>query len=237
LSVKSALAAALVLVCVMAAGRAVAAPPTAVPPEDRLLPVELYTTDKAKMLGATHRGALRALNATIYHCMPWVETQKHSIGFFRPKNTTGDDRYLSIRIFIEQDPSPEFARFRVEERASAMFSRYVGAMLRRMTKDPAVTADATLDGFTVILEWMKQAPRGAGDRPVHETIAIFIEKSVAVDYLASAIPITEVAAKARVLGFDGETPLGPLRLAVWDDNFVSTFKVSNYVLEPGVTCG
>jgi hypothetical protein len=231
LSVRPTLVAALVLACVMSAGRAAAAPP-----EDRLLPVELYTSDKARTLGATHREALRALNAGIYHCMPWVEIQKHSIGFFKPKHVTVDDRYLAIRIYIEQDPSPEFARFRVEERASAMFSRYVGPLLRRMTKSPAVAADATLDGFTIILEWMKQIPRAPGDRPIHETIAIFIEKAVAVDYLAGALPITEVAAKARVLGFDGETALGPLRVAVWEDNFVSTFKVSNYVLEPGVTC-
>ncbi len=231
MSVRPTLVAALVLACVMSAGRAAAAPP-----EDRLLPVELYTSDKARTLGATHREALRALNAGIYHCMPWVEIQKHSIGFFKPKHVTVDDRYLSIRIYIEQDPSAEFARFRVEERASAMFSRYVGPLLRRMTKSPAVAADATLDGFTIILEWMKQIPRSPGERPIHETIAIFIEKAVAVDYLAGALPITEVAAKARVLGFDGETALGPLRVAVWDDNFVSTFKVSNYVLEPGVTC-
>ena len=232
MSVRRALAAALVLACVITAGRAAAAPP-----EDRLLPVELYTSEKAKSLGATHREALRTLNAGIYHCMPWVEVQKHSIGFFRPKQATVDDRYLSIRIYIEQDPSPEFARFRVEERASAMFSRYVGPMLRRMTKDPAVAADPALDGFTVILEWMKQMPRAPGERPIHETIAIFIDKPVAVDYLANATAITDVAKKARVLAFDGETALGPLKLAVWDDNFVSTFKVSNYALEPGVTCG
>lgn len=231
MSVRPTLVVALVLACVMSAGRAAAAPP-----EDRLLPVELYTSDKARTLGATHREALRALNTGIYHCMPWVEIQKHSIGFFKPKHATVDDRYLSIRIYIEQDPSAEFARFRVEERASAMFSRYVGPLLRRMTKSPDVAADATLDGFTIILEWMKQVPRAAGDRPIHETIAIFIEKAVAVDYLTGALPITEVAAKARVLGFDGEAALGPLRVAVWDDNFVSTFKVSNYVLEPGVTC-
>jgi hypothetical protein len=226
------LAMALALACAVAAGPAHAAGP----PEDRLLPVELYTSDKAKTLGVTHREALRALNTHIYHCMPWVEVQKHSIGFFKPKQTTGDERYLSVRIYIEQDPSPEFARFRVEERASAMFSRYVGPMLRRMTKSPAVAADPALDGFTVILEWMKQVPRAAGERPVHETIAVFIDKPVALDYLGGTLPIIEMAAKARVLGFDGETALGPLRLAVWDDNFVSTFKVSNYVLEPGVTC-
>ena len=231
MSGRTTLAITLALACVIAAGAAAAAPP-----EDRLLPVPMYTTDKAKTLARTHREALRALNAGVYHCLPWVEIQKHSIGFFKPKQATGDDRYLSIRIYIEQDPSPEFARFRVEERASAMFSRYVGAMLRRMTKDPAVAADPSTDGFTVILEWMKQIPRAAGERPVHETIAVFVEKPVALEYLAGTIPITQVAERGRTLAFDGETALGPLRLAVWDDNFVSTFKISNYVLEPGVTC-
>lgn len=208
----------------------------AAPAEDRLLPVDQHTSDKARALASTHRQALRDLNAGIYHCLPWVETQKNSIGFFKPRHLTADDRYLSIRIYIEQDPSPEFARLRVEDRASAMFSRYVGPLLRRMTKDAALPADPSLDGFTVILEWMKQAARGPGDRPVHETIAIFVEKPVARDYLAGNLPITEVAAKSRVLGFDGETALGPLRLAVWEDTFVSTYKVANYVLEPGVTC-
>jgi len=32
------------------------------------------------------------------------------------------------------------------------------------------------------------------------------------------------------------SPLGRLRLAAWDDNFVSTYKVENYQLAPGVTC-
>jgi hypothetical protein len=233
LSVRPALIATLVLACLIATGGAAAAPP-----EDRLLPVEQHTSDKARALGIAHRDALRELNAGIYHCMPWVEIQKHSIGFFRPKHMNGgDDRYLSLRIYVEQDPSSEFARIRIEERASAMFSRYVGPLLRRMTKDPAVAADPALDGFTVVLEWMKQVPRDAGDRPVHETIAVFIDKAVARDYLGGLIPIADVAAKARVLAFDGETALGALRLAVWEDRFVSTFKVSNYVLDPGVTCG
>jgi hypothetical protein len=231
LSVSRALAATLVVGLVLVRGAAAA------PAEDRLLPVDQHTSEKARTLASTHRQALRDLNAGIYHCLPWVELAKQSIGFFKPKHLTGDDRYLSLRIYIEQDPSPEFARLRVEDRASAMFSRYVGPLLRRMTKDPAVAADPALDGFTLILEWMKQMPRAAGERPVHETIAVFIEKPVARDYLAGGVPITEVAAKARVLGFDGETALGPLRLAVWEDTFVATYKVANYVLEPGVSCG
>jgi hypothetical protein len=225
------LVAPLVLACLVLAGRAGAAVP-----EDRLLPLDQYTSDKARTLAVNHREALRTLNTGIYHCMPWVEIQKHSIGFFRPKHMTTDDRYLSLRIYIEQDPSSEFARIGLEDRAAAMFSRYVGPMLRRMTKDPAVAADPALDGFTVILEWMKQVPRDRDERPVHETIAVFVDKPAAVDYLAGTIPITELAKRARVLGFDGETALGPLRLAVWEDTFVQTFKVSNYVLEPGVTC-
>jgi hypothetical protein len=231
LNVSRTLVAALILGLVFAGGA------LAAPAEDRLLPVDQYTSDKARTLATTHRQALRDLNAGIYHCMPWVELQKHSIGFYKPKHLTGDDRYLSLRIYIEQDPSTEFARLRVEDRASAMFSRYVGPLLRRMTKDPAVIADPALDGFTVILEWMKQAPQAPGERPIHETIAIFIEKPVAKEYLGGVIPITDVAAQVRVLGFDGETALGPLRLAVWEDTFVATYKVANYVLEPGVTCG
>jgi hypothetical protein len=43
--------------------------------------------------------------------------------------------------------------------------------------------------------------------------------------------------RAKVMGFDGETPLGAIKLApTWDDNFVTTYKVENYQLEPGVTC-
>jgi hypothetical protein len=233
LSAKNVLALALVVACTMGAQGAFAAPA-----DDRILPVNQYTSEKARTLGTTHARALRELNAGIYHCMPWVEVQKNSIGFFRPKHMTGDERYLSLRIYIEQDPSPEFARFRIEERASAMFSRYVGPLLRRMTKDPAIAADPAVDGYTIILEWLKQTQQASsGDRPVHETIAIFIDKAAASRYLAGTGPITEVAAKARVLGFDGETALGPLRVAVWDDNFVTTYKVANYVLEPGVTCG
>ena len=103
-------------------------------------------------------------------------------------------------------------------------------------RDDALTNDASLDGFTAILEWMKQAPPING-RPVHETVAIFIDKASALDYLAGRADIRTLAGRTRVLGFDGETALGPITLApTWDDNFVSTYKVANYQLEAGVTC-
>lgn len=208
----------------------------ATPPDDRVLPTEQYTSDKARRLATSHARALVELNATVYHCLPWIEVQKQSVGFFRPKGATQDDRYLSIRVYIEQDPSPEFANLKMEQRASAMFSRYVGPLLRRMAADKTLLTDASLDGFTIILEWLKQGPRAAADRPVHETIAVFVAKSAAADYLAGRASSGQLADGARVLGWDGETGLGQLRLAAWDDNFVATYKLANYEMDKGITC-
>ena len=219
------------------AGGALAAPPRggAAGPEDRILTTEQHTSEKARRLAATYTPALRELSAGVYHCWPWVEIQKHSIGFFKPRHVTGDDRYLSIRIYIDQDPSAAFAQLDTAQRASAMFSRYVGPLLRRMARNPAMMADDAVDGFTIILEWLKQGTTMNG-RPVHETIAVFVAKPLAVGFLEGRIRIEELAQQARVLGWDGETSLGSLRVSAWDDDFVSTYKVKNYVLAPGVTC-
>ena len=208
----------------------------AAPSDDRIMPADQYTSEKARRLAATHAQALRELNAGVYHCLPWLEVQKQSIGFFRPKGATQDERFLSMRVFIEQDPSPKFAALRVEERASAMFSRYVGPLLRRMVASRAVMSDANLDGFTVILEWQKQAARVNGDRPVHETVAIFLRKASAAEYLAGRASIGQLADGARAMAWDGETALGQLKLTAWDDNFVATYKVANYEVEKGVNC-
>jgi hypothetical protein len=205
--------------------------------DDRILPLEQYSSDKGRRLAAAYLPALRELNTTLYHCLPWVEVQKQSIGFFKPRHLGGgDDRYLSVRLYVEQDPSPQFAGLSVTERASSMFSRYVGALLRRMVRAPGMLTDPLLDGFTVVLEWLKQAPRAAGGRPVHETIAVFVDRPTAAAYLTGGLSPAELAGRARVLGFDGETALGALRVAAWDDDFVSTYKVKNYQLAPGVSC-
>jgi len=209
----------------------------ATPPEDNILAPDQYTTEKARGLAARHTGALRELNAGIYNCMPWLDLPKQSIGFFRPKHIAPpkDDRYLSLRIYVDQDPSPQFMALRFEERASAMFSRYVNGLLRRMTASAALLADPAVDGFTVIVDWLKQAAQ-VGGRPVHETIAVFMEKVAAADYLAGRAKIRDLASRAVVLGYDGETALGQLRLQAWEDNFLATYQVANYQPAPGVTC-
>jgi hypothetical protein len=205
-------------------------------PEDRILPAEQYTSEKARDLAVTYKAALREFNSRIYHCLPWVEVQKGSIGFFKPKGAEGDARYMSVRLYIEQEPSQQFSGLAVEERASSMFSRYVGPMVKRMASAPGLMNDSSVDGFTVILEWLKQVPASPSARPVHETIAVFIAKPAARDYLTGIVAPRDLAAKARVMAWDGEAALGQLRLSAWEDNFLSTFKVKNYEVEPGITC-
>ncbi|MGH7391682.1 MAG: hypothetical protein ACREM3_19825 [Candidatus Rokuibacteriota bacterium] len=207
----------------------------AAPSEDRILPAEQYTSDKARQLGRTHARALRDLNAEVYHCMPWLDVKKDGIGFFKPKHLQGDIRYMSLNVLIDQEPSAQFSRLTPQERHAAMFSRYVGPLLRRMTRSPGLTGDASLDGFTVILSWLKEVPQG-GERAVHETIAVFVPKGAAAGYVRGTTSIARLADLAHVLAFDGETPKGAVKVKAWDDNFVATYKVASYEVEKGFTC-
>jgi hypothetical protein len=211
-------------------------PAPAAPSDDSVMPVDQHTSEKGKRLAAKYTPALRELSAKVYHCMPWVEAKKNGIGFYKPKHLEGDNRYLSINLYIDQQPSPEFAAFSIEERASRMFSRYVGPMVRRMAATPGLLNDSSLDGFTVILEWLKQMPTSPNARPVHETIASFLDRASAADYVAGRVPARDLASRARVLAWDGETSLGPIRLTSWEDDFVTTYKVANYQVAPGVSC-
>jgi hypothetical protein len=226
----------LAAVALVALALAGAPPATAAPSDQSVLPPEQHTSEKGRRLASAYVGPLRELSAKIYHCLPWVEVKRNGIGFYKPKHLDGDMRYLSMHLYIDQQPSPEFAAYEVEERASRMFSRYVGPMLRRMVRPAGLLSDSGVDGFTVILEWLKQVPQTASSRPVHETIAVFLERGTVADYIGGRLAGRDLAARARVLGWDGETALGPLRLASWDDDFVSTYKVSNYQLAPGVSC-
>jgi len=211
-------------------------PAPAAPSDESVLPVDQHTSEKGRRLAAKYTPALRELSAKVYHCMPWVEAKKNGIGFYKPKHLEGDNRYLSINLYIDQQPSPEFAAFSIEERASRMFSRYVGPMVRRMAATPGLLNDSSLDGFTVILEWLKQMPASPNARPVHETIASFLDRASAADYVAGRVPARDLASRARVLAWDGETSLGPIRLTSWEDDFVTTYKVANYQVAPGVSC-
>ena len=81
----------------------VAVAEAAAPSEDRILALDRYTSDKGRTLGATYAVTLKQLNTSIYHCMPWLEVPKEGIGFYKPRDAARDDRYLSLRVYIEQE--------------------------------------------------------------------------------------------------------------------------------------
>jgi hypothetical protein len=204
------------------------------PPTDRVLQTDRYTSEKGRALAQKYQGPLRELNAKVYHCMPWLDVKREGIGFYKPKHLDGDVRYLSLNVTVDQQPAPEFTRLSVQERVSAMFSRYVPHLLRPMAREDMVK-DPALEGFTVIVSWLKAEPAG-GQPAVMETSAAFMPKPLVSDFLRGRVSLNQLADGAHVIAWDGETKLGTVKPKAWADDFVLTYKVAGYTPDPRVTC-
>ena len=205
-------------------------------PADALMPVEKYTTAKAKNLANAHRLRLIEFSEQIYNCMPWLAVYPGRIGFPRYKDSPGDDRYLSTWIWVDQREDPVFAALPQERRASAMFSRYGVDMLRRMAELTDVVADADVAGLSVVLSWLKPGTSRPGQQPVNETFALFIDKATAADFLAKRVGPEEFISRAKFNLYEGESLVGRVPLQVWDDSFNSTYKITNYEPPKGAQC-
>jgi hypothetical protein len=203
-------------------------------PADRVLQPDRYTSDKGRALGQKYQGALRDLNAKVYHCMPWLDVKPEGIGFYKPKHIDGDVRYLSLNVNVDQQPAPEFTRLSVQDRVSSMFSRYVPYLLRAMATNDLIK-EPNLEGFTVIASWLKAEP-ASGQPAVMETAAAFVAKSVVVDYLRGKATVAQLAEGAHVIAWDGETKLGQVKPKAWADDFVLTYKVAGYTPDPKINC-
>ena len=203
-------------------------------PTDRVLQPDRYTSDKGRALGQKYQGALRDLNAKVYHCMPWLDVKPEGIGFYKPKHIEGDIRYLSLNVNVDQQPAPEFVRLSVQDRVSSMFSRYVPHLLRSMATNDLIK-EPNLEGFTVIASWLKAEPAG-GQQAVMETAAVFVPKSVVVDYLRGKASVAQLAEGSHVIAWDGETKLGQIKPKAWADDFVLTYKVAGYTPDPKISC-
>ena len=203
-------------------------------PTDRVLQPDRYTSDKGRALGQKYQGALRDLNAKVYHCMPWLEVKPEGIGFYKPKHIEGDIRYLSLNVNVDQQPAPEFVRLSVQDRVSSMFSRYVPHLLRSMATNDLIK-EPNLEGFTVIASWLKAEP-ASGQQAVMETAAVFVPKSVVVDYLRGKANVGQLAEGSHVIAWDGETKLGQIKPKAWADDFVLTYKVAGYTPDPKINC-
>lgn len=206
---------------------------TAAPAANALVPIEQYTTAKARSLATLYRPQMLELHQHLDHCVPWVEVPKDGIGFRSPKGASGDERYFTLWIWIEQGADPGFAAMRTEERASAMFSRYGIPLLRRMAGLEGVATDDSVDGFAVVLSWVK--PDRA--RPaVNETLVSFVDRTTARGLAVQTVGPGAVAQRARLSLFDGTTELDRPHLQVWEDPFLGTFRPKDYTPPPGTTC-
>jgi hypothetical protein len=203
--------------------------------DEAIMGIEQYKTPKARTLATTHQPLLKQMREEIYHCMPWVGVQKAGIGFRQPKGATEDDRYLSVWIMIDQDEDARFTALPAERRASAMFSRYGTDLLRRMAALQPLVADPNVQGFSVVLSWLKPGTGGAV-QPVNETLALFVDKPTALAFLGKRVSASEFTRRAKFSVFDGVQDMGRLPLEVWEDSFVRTFKVANYEAPKGQKC-
>ncbi|HWO04607.1 MAG TPA: hypothetical protein VNQ54_07435 [Methylomirabilota bacterium] len=203
--------------------------------DEAIMGIEQYKTPKARTLATTHQPLLKQMREEIYNCMPWVGVQKAGIGFRQPKGAADDDRYLSVWIMIDQDEDARFAALPAERRASAMFSRYGTDLLRRMAALQPLVADPNVQGFSVVLSWLKPGTGGAV-QPVNETLALFVDKQTTLSFLAKRVSAGEFTRRAKFSVFDGVQDMGRLPLEVWEDSFVRTFKVANYEAPKGQRC-
>jgi hypothetical protein len=227
---RGGLLAALLLFGVLARSEALAAP------ADALMPIEKYTTAKARTLANTHRLRLLEFSEQIYNCMPWLAVYPGRLGFPKYKDSADDDRYLSTWIYVDQREDSVFAALPQDRRVSAMFSRYGVDMLRRMTALTDVVSDGDVTGLSVVLSWLKPGTSKPGQQAVNETVALFVDKATAADFLAKRVGSDEFVSRAKFNVFDGERLVGRLPLEVWDDSFNSTYKLSNYTPPKGAQC-
>ena len=209
--------------------------PVPVAADEAIMGIEQYKTPKARTLATTHQPLLKQMREEIYNCMPWVGVQKAGIGFRQPKGAAEDDRYLSVWIMIDQDEDARFAALPAERRASAMFSRYGTDLLRRMAALRPLVADPNVQGFSVVLSWLKPGTGGAV-QPVNETLARVVDKQTTLGFLAKRVSAGEFTRRAKFSVFDGMQDMGRLPLEVWEDSFVRTFKVANYEAPKGQRC-
>ena len=205
-------------------------------PDDYLMPIERYTSAKAKTLGLTYKNHLVQFYEQIYNCMPWVSVVKNGIGFPKRKGDDTDYRYLSVWISVDQKDDGVFGAMPRERRVSAMFSRYGVDMLRRLTALSPIAADSNLDGFSVVLSWLKPGGGKPGAPQVNETLALFVDKATLQAYLSKSLPASEFTDRAKFMVFDGVDPVAPMPLEVWEDSFNATYKLSNYEPPAGAKC-
>jgi hypothetical protein len=202
-------------------------------PADYLMPVEKHTSPKGQALATKYKPQLLQFSEYVYHCLPYLEI-RNGLGFKRVPKEAADNRYAAVWIRAEQAPDPAFAALPVDRQASAMFSRYAVPMLKRLSAMPGLESDPDVYGFSVAVEWIK--PGSDPNRPTMEILAMFADQASTRAFLGRTLPAKEYVDKMRLTFFDGDKEFGRLPIEVWEDNFVTTYKVPGYEMEKGKVC-
>ncbi len=201
------------------------------------MPLAEYKSEQARHLATTYSAQLRQLYNTVYHCLPWFDIRKRGLAFRQPRGAPRDDRYLSIWVWVDQEPNPDFASLLPARRASAMFSRYGVDLLRRLWLLPRLAAEPRLTGYSVVLSWQKpDQGTQPGAQPVAETLAVFADKATVQGFFARKVSPAELADRVWVAAFDGKRALGHFGLEIWEDSFMATFKLKDYTPDPSYRC-
>ncbi len=203
-------------------------------PDDALIPLERYSSTKAKTLASTHRRDMVRFYEHVYWCLPWLAIRNHTLGFPKRPGVEGDERYFSVMIDVDQTDDGSFAAMSRERRVSAMFSRYGLHILRQMLAMTKAASDDNVAGFSVALSWPK--PGLPATQPVSETIALFVDKVSLAEFLAKRLPTADFVSRAKLSVFDGRDPVGLVKLDVWEDTFNSTYKLKNYEAPKEAKC-
>ncbi|MFQ5896882.1 MAG: hypothetical protein ACE5JN_01350 [Candidatus Methylomirabilia bacterium] len=197
----------------------------AAPLEEAIMPLERYSSTKARSLAARYSSELRRIYDDTSRCLPWLHIKKHGLGFRKPHGALGDDFYLTLWVWVDQTITPEFTAMSQASRASAMFSRYGTNLLRRLSRLHRLAADRELAGYSVVLSWLKPAGRAEHQgRPTAETLAVFVDTATAQEFLAQTVTPAQFVKQARVIAFEGTSALGRLPLTIWEDGFIGTFR-------------
>ena len=206
-----------------------------IPFENAMIPLQKYSSVRAKALASTYRPELSNLFEHIYYCLPWLAIRKQTLGFPKRVGAQGDDRYLSVMIDVDvNDPDGAFAATPRAHRVSAMLSRYGVHIMRQMVTMTTALSDPNVAGVGVALTWSMPAAPGA--RPIGETVALFVDTSSLIDFLGGRLPAAEFVNRAKFTFWEGENSAPAVKVDIWEDTFNTTYKLKNYELPKGYKC-
>ena len=192
----------------------------ALPSEEAILPVEAHTTPEMQRLARDHAAELVAVRDDLRRCAPGLPTERHGIGFRRPRFLAATGPHLALWVWLGAGDAPLGAD--LPSRAAAAFQRHGRALFRVLTARSAVAGDERVAGYGIVLTWLRP---GGGDPPVGETLVVAAGKSATVGFARQGGGTAPFLSGAAVRAFDGQTDLGAIRL-----------PVANVEPEPGPGC-